>query len=265
MNTQFPAIAIEGDYVRATDHVEKGTALIDGKATVIAVVGILAGILATFGVGLIVLFLYPLFAAYMHRKAVARMHGSGVLVSNRQFPEIHHCLLTFQKRLRIKKNVSIYIGEGTVFDTFVVKYGRRNVILLSDELVDRCITSANPSALAFIIGHETGHIALKHTTVFRTLLRQFNKKLSRLDEYSADAVATALVGDPSIAYTGLLLLTISSTLLPYVSPENVILQAQEVAENKYTEKTEYRLSHPLLFNRLHRVLKTPERQKVGRR
>jgi len=39
-----------------------------------------------------------------------------------------------------------------------------------------------------------------------------------------------------------------------VHPASIIQQAQEVAQNKFSKKAERTLSHPLLLNRLHRVL-----------
>ena len=43
--------------------------------------------------------------------------------------------------------------------------------------------------------------------------------------------------------------------MPYVNPESIIRQAQEVAANRYSKKAELGLTHPLLLNRLHRVLR----------
>jgi len=81
-------------------------------------------------------------------------------------------------------------------------------VLLTDDMIHGCLASGRPQALAFIIGHELAHIALNHNGVFRSWMAQQMKKLGRLDEYSADAVATALVGDKMVAYHGLLLLTV---------------------------------------------------------
>jgi Zn-dependent protease with chaperone function len=80
------------------------------------------------------------------------------------------------------------------------------------------------------------------------------KLLGRLNEYSADAVATALVQDKNTAFQGLLLLTAGPGLLRFVNPQSVLQQAREVAENKYSKKAERTLSHPLLLNRISRVL-----------
>lgn len=129
------------------------------------------------------------------------------------------------------------------------------MVLLTDDIIHGCIASGNPKALSFVIGHELGHIALKHNGVLRSWLSKRFKKLSRLDEYSADAVGNALVQDKTIAFNGLLLLTVGYSMMPYVNYETVIAQAQEVASNKYSKKAEKSLTHPLLLNRLYRILR----------
>lgn len=250
MNEPFPEIRIDGGQIRPKDHVEPGTGLAVFAAFCLAAFGIAV----TCGIGLIGLPLYPLFAWYLHKKALAMIHGSGVLVGEDQFPQIHDCIMTFKQRLGVTKNVSIYIVEAKVINAFTVKYGKKNVILLTDDLIHGCLASHNPPVLSFIIAHELAHIALNHNSVFRSWMAQQLKRLGRLDEYTADSVAAALVGDKSLAYTGLLLLTIGYALLPYVNPASIVAQAREVAENKYSKKAEKVLPHPLLLNRLYRVL-----------
>jgi Zn-dependent protease with chaperone function len=204
---------------------------------------------------LIVLLFYPIIAAIMRKKALAMVHGSGIRVSDKQFPEIQKCLIKFKERLGITDDVSVYIVEDNIANAFVVKYGKKNVVLLTDDIIHGCIASGNPKALSFVIGHELGHIALKHNGVLRSWLSKRFKKLSRLDEYSADAVGNALVQDKTIAFNGLLLLTVGYAMMPYVNYETVIAQAQEVASNKYSKKAERSLTHPLLLNRLYRILR----------
>ena len=55
--------------------------------------------------------------------------------------------------------------EDNIANAFVVKYGKKNVVLLTDDIIHGCIASGNPKALSFVIGHELGHIALKHNGV----------------------------------------------------------------------------------------------------
>jgi Zn-dependent protease with chaperone function len=204
---------------------------------------------------LIVFLFYPLFACYLRRKATALIHGSGVHVSQDQFPEIHRCVEDFKGRLALRKDIDVYVVEDNVVNALAVRYGKKNVVLLTDDLIHGCLASGHPQALAFVIGHELAHISLNHNGVFRAWMAQHVKRLGRMDEYSADAVATVLVGDKTIAFHGLLLLTVGYALLAYINPESMIRQAQEVAQNKYSMKAERGLSHPLLLNRLHRILK----------
>jgi len=63
-----------------------------------------------------------------------------------------------------------------------------------------------------------------------------------------------LVGEKAVAFHGILLLTIGYALLPYVNQESLLKQTQEVVQNKYSKKAERTLTHPLLLNRLHRIL-----------
>ncbi|MBI3850198.1 MAG: M48 family metalloprotease [Verrucomicrobia bacterium] len=254
MNSQFPEIKVGGAPVNAKMHIEEGTGLAVFGAFFFAIIGTLFGILVSYGILLIILLFYPLFAWYLHKKATALIHGSGIRVSETQFPMIHHCVKDLADRLGLKKVVDVYIVEANVANAAAVKYGKKNVVILTDHLIHGCLAAGHPNALAFVIGHELAHITLNHNGVFRSWMAQHMKKLGRLDEYSADSVASALVGEREVAFHGLLLLTVGYALLPYVDPESIVQQAQEVASNKYSKKAERTLTHPLLLNRLHRVL-----------
>jgi hypothetical protein len=255
MNDPFPSITVPGGNVDAKQYIEPGTGRVVFLAFFAAIIGTLFAIVASFGVLLVVLIAYPLFAWYLRKKATALIHGSGVHISENQFPEIHRCVMDFKARLDLQKDIDVYVVEDNVTNAFSVKYGKKNVVLLTDDLIHGCLASGHPQALAFVIGHELAHISLNHNGVFRSWMSQHLKKLGRLDEYSADSTATALVGDKAIALHGILLLTVGYALLAYVNPESIVRQANEVAQNKYSKKAERGLTHPLLLNRLLRILK----------
>jgi len=254
MNNEFPMIKIDGEQINPQNHIEPGSGLMLFIAFFIAIIGTLVGVLFTYGILLIVFLLYPLFAWYVHKKAMALIHGSGVIVNEYQFPEIHECVITFKERLGITKDISVYIVEDNVLNAMAVRYGKKNVILLTDDIVQGCLLSGNPQTLSFVIAHELAHISLNHNGLFHSWIGKHLKKLGRLDEYSADNVSSALIGDTQIVYHGLLLLGIGYALLPYVNHESILKQAKEVAENKYTKKAEKSLTHPLLFNRIYHVI-----------
>lgn len=250
----FPSITIPGGPVDAKQFIEPGTKRAQSQAVAMAIIGTLFGILVSYGILLLILLVYPLIAWYLHKKATALIHGSGVHVGADQFPEIHHCVSDFRKRLGIQEEIEVYVVEDNVSNAFAVRYGKKNVVLLTDDLIHGCLASGHPHALSFVIGHELAHISLRHTGIIRSWMSRHLKKLGRMNEYSADAVATALVGDRSIAFHGLLLLTVGYALLPYVNPDSIVRQAREVDQNKYSKKAERLLTHPLLLNRLQRIL-----------
>ncbi len=254
MNTPFPEISVAGDRIDPRRFVEPGTGMALFGAWIIAILITPFLILMTYGVMLVVILCYPLIAWYLHRKAMAMIHGSGVRVDETQFPSIHACVTTFRERLGIRQDVVVYIVEDNITNAFAVRYGKKNVILLTDDLLHGCLASELPQALAFIIGHEMAHIALHHNGLIRSWIAKNMKKLGRLDEYTADSVALALIGDPRIAFHGLLLLTVGYALLPYVNSDSLIRQAREVAADKYSKKAERTLTHPLILNRIHRLM-----------
>jgi Zn-dependent protease with chaperone function len=257
MNATFPSISVGGsESVNAKQYIERGTGLAMFGAVFVAIIGTLLGIVVSYGVLLVVILFYPLIAWSLQKQAMALIHGSGVHVSEWQFPEIYRCVEAFKERLGLRKDVEVYIVEDNVTNAFAVRHGKKNVVLLTDDLIHGCVASGQPQALSFVIGHELAHIALNHNGLFRSWMSQYMRKLSRLDEYSADAVATALVVDKNLSFHGLLLLTVGYALLPYVNNDSIVQQAQEVAQNKYSKKAERRLTHPLLLNRLNRILAT---------
>ncbi|MEY2428572.1 MAG: hypothetical protein QOJ40_1457 [Verrucomicrobiota bacterium] len=251
---QFPEVSISGDKVDPRLCIERGTSGVVFGAFFIAIIGTLLGIVVSYGILLIILILYPLFSWYFHKKATALLHGSGVRVDETQFPQIHRCVETFKERLGLTGEIGVYIVEANILNAAAVRYGKKNVILLTDDLIHGCLASGNPQALAFVVGHELAHIALNHNGVFRSWMAKHMKKLGRLDELSSDTVALKLVNNADIAFHGLLMLTVGYALLPFVNRQSIVRQAREVALNKYSKKAERNLTHPLLLNRLHRIL-----------
>lgn len=254
-NVAFPSLAVEGGKVIAKDHVEPGTRAAVILGFIVGLIGFALGTLASYGIFLVVALLYPLSAWSQRRKATALIHGSGIRVSEDQFPEIHRCVTELKERLDLRKDVQVYIVESKAINASAMSFGRRNVVLLTNELIHGSLASGHPQSLAFVIGHELAHIALNHTAPLRSWMARSSKKLRRMDEYSADSVATALMGDRTIAFHGVLLLTVGHALLPHVNLASIIRQAQEVAADKYSKKAEKPLTHPLLLNRLQRILK----------
>ncbi len=249
----FPEIVIQGDDVDAKSCIAKGTSNALGVAYILGFFALIFGILVTYFTLLIAILLSPLITWYLNRKAMAMIHGSGVHVTQDQFPEIYDCVQEFSMRLGLKEAPAVYIVEEEVLNAAAVRIGKKNVILLTDDMIHGCIKAGNPRALAFIIGHELGHIALGHNNIVRGYISKVYKKLSRLDEYTCDQVGSALVQNNSIACFGLMILTVGPQLSKFVDFKVLLRQAVDVHKNKYSAKAENSLTHPLLLNRLYRI------------
>lgn len=133
---------------------------------------------------------------------------------------------------------------------FAVKLGKRELVLLTDDVIWGALQSRDPHALGFVVGHELGHIALGHTGAFRSMLSTAFKPLSRADELSRDNVAAKLVGNVDIAVHGVTLLTVGPQLLAYLNDEALLTQAQQVCADRLSKKAEKKLTHPLLLRRI---------------
>jgi Zn-dependent protease with chaperone function len=154
----------------------------------------------------------------------------------------------------LKAAPAIYIFEGNTINAIAARVAGRKVIILQDDLVDACLRSGDARTMGFVLGHEMAHHALGHTGLIRASLRLSLKKLSRLDEFSCDSVANALVHDSRVSATAIALLVTGPQLMPYLNLDALMKQAQEVSMEKAAKKAERKLTHPLLLRRLARFI-----------
>jgi Zn-dependent protease with chaperone function len=227
-----------------------GTAMLFGVALAIFLLLILT--VVTYGIALIALLISPIVEWTQARKTMARIRGSGLEVSPQQFPEIYACAQSFAQRMGMSELPDIFIVESSALNAAALRVGSRKVVILIDDIVDACLRSGDNRTLAFILAHEMAHHALGHTGYMHAHIVQAYKKLSRLDEFSCDQVANALVGDSTVSTRALVTLAVGPQLLPRVNLEAVYQQAAEVRANKLTKKAETKLSHPLILNRIAR-------------
>lgn len=251
----FPSISCSNTTaVDPQQFAAKGTTLWYMLAGIVALIVSVFLVISVWG---IVLIIFSAISSFLlRRKAAALIHGSGIKVSDRQFPAIYKCANDFKKRMNLSRDVDIYIVEDNISNAFAVRIGKKNIVLLTDDIIHACEVSGRVDSLGFILAHEMAHIALNHNGIFKSWAAQIIKIISRLNEYSADAVATALVGDRTTAFYGLLTLTTGGEMVKFVDPDEVVKQAQEVGNSRQTKKAERGLTHPLLLNRIHRIVTT---------
>src|SRR5215211_7044483 len=123
----------------------------------------------------------------------AGIRGSAVRLSRRQFPEIYDVKEDFARRLRLKRDPEIYVMSGNgVLNAFAASTFGYDFVVIHSELFSNTYQK-NKDALAFIIGHELGHLRLGHTRLWYQLSTAYvdrvpllGKFLSRAREFSCD-------------------------------------------------------------------------------
>lgn len=130
------------------------------------VLGLLAWIaliVGTFGGALIALVLGFVLYLFIQSTLIAHIKGNGVELSEAQFPDLYAQFTACCDRLQIKTRPQAYILNGNGgLNAFATKFlGTQFVVLMSD-VVDAMAKHAD--GVRFYIGHELGHLRMKHLT-----------------------------------------------------------------------------------------------------
>ncbi|MFI9504975.1 M48 family metalloprotease [Nocardia sp. NPDC052566] len=119
---------------------------------------------------------------------------NGVKMSPTQFPEGFQLVQEAAARFGMAKVPDAYVvlGNGQI-NAFASGHGFRRYVVVYSDLFEIGGAAREPDALAFIIGHEVGHIAAGHTSYWRQLgmflvpfLPFIGNALIRAQEYTAD-------------------------------------------------------------------------------
>ncbi len=128
------------------------------------VLGILAWLLlivGTFGVAL--LYVAAGFLVYLFAQSalIAHIKGNGVELSEAQFPDLHAQFTACCDKLQIKDRPKAYVmnGDGG-FNAFATRFLGTHFVVLYSNVVDAMAKHAD--GVRFYIGHELGHIRMKH-------------------------------------------------------------------------------------------------------
>ncbi|AUB81248.1 M48 family metallopeptidase [Candidatus Thiodictyon syntrophicum] len=118
-------------------------------------------IVGTVGVALVALGIGFVLYLFAQSTLIAHIKGNGVELSAAQFPDLYEQFTSCCERLQIKELPAAYIlNGGGGFNAFATKFlGAQFVVLLSD-VVDAM--NQHPDGVRFYIGHELGHLRMKH-------------------------------------------------------------------------------------------------------
>ncbi|MGC4991193.1 M48 family metalloprotease [Nocardia salmonicida] len=124
----------------------------------------------------------------------ATQRVNGVKMSPTQFPEGYRLVQEAAARFGMHKAPDAYVilGNGQI-NAFASGHGFRRFVVVYSDLFEIGGAAREPDGLAFIIGHEVGHIAAGHVSYWRQLgmfvapwLPVLGSSLIRAQEYTAD-------------------------------------------------------------------------------
>ena len=202
------------------------------------------------------LLLLPLVYVVYRNLMRASVRGSAVLVSREQFPDIAAVRDTFARQLHLRRVPELYVTNGNgQLNAFAASAYRVDFVVLHSELFANLYQN-NREGLAFIVGHEMGHIRLHHTRLWYQLsLALINwiplipGFLSRAREYSSDRHGAFV--EPR-GEEGLVLLTAGRYVYRQVDVANLLDQAAHV-RGFWPEVAQLTQSHPLTVWRLKKL------------
>jgi Zn-dependent protease with chaperone function len=128
----------------------------------------LALIVGTFGGALLLLGLGWVLGLFVHSALIAHLKGNAVEISQAQFPDLYAQFTECCRRLRIETPPQAYIVNGNgILNAFATKFLRTQYVVLTSDVVDAM--HGNAEGLRFYMGHELGHLRMKH--ISKQLLR----------------------------------------------------------------------------------------------
>ena len=183
----------------------------------------------------------------------AGIRGSAVRLSRRQFPDIYAVKDDFARRLELQRDPEIYLmsGNGTL-NAFAASTFGYDFVVIHSELFSNTYEN-NKDALAFIIGHELGHLRLGHTRLWYQLSTAYVDRvpllgdfLSRAREYSCDRHGAYVAPQGE---EGLVLLAAGRYVYKQVDVEQLLEQAQQF-RGFWPTLAQLPQSHPFTVRRI---------------
>ena len=183
----------------------------------------------------------------------AGTRGSAVRLSRRQFPDIYALKEDFAQRLGLRRDPEIYLmsGNGTL-NAFAASTFGYDFVVIHSELFSNTYEK-NKEALAFIVGHELGHLRLGHTRLWYQLSTAYvdrvpllGKFLSRAREFSCDRHGAYLAPQGE---QGLVLLAAGRYVYKEVDVEELLEQARQF-RGMWPIVAQLPQSHPFTVRRL---------------
>jgi Zn-dependent protease with chaperone function len=193
----------------------------------------LALIVGTVGVALIFIGFGVIAYLFAHSALIARLKGNGVELSAEQFPDLHAQFVECCRRLDMGEPPRAYVLNGNgMLNAFATKFLRDRYIVLMSDIVDA--VQGDAEALRFYIGHELGHLRMKH--ISKAIVRWpvlwlplVGAAYSRARESTCDRHGLACSGSRTHATHALCVLSAGRTRWKNLSVPTYVRQAEHTS------------------------------------
>lgn len=206
------------------------------------------------GVGLVVAPLALLFFFIKEGIYLGQLRGSGIRVSNRQFPEVQAHLEKYCTVLKMEVPEVLVVNHDGLLNAFAHRLHRKNMIVICSDVLELAYEQGEKE-LAFVVVHELAHLKLGHLKwhwlyLPGNLVPFLGSAYSRACEYSCDRIARHLV--PDGALFGLVSLAAGTKLYRQVNLSALYEQAEQDWDF-WTWFAEIQSTHPNLVNRIRAI------------
>lgn len=202
---------------------------------------------------------FVLFLIYAIGKIYGQARADGIRITPEQFGGVHAEWVAMAEKLGLQTVPELYLQNGNgklnAFATCIPGYRAFGVIY--SDILERALANDDRDALRFILGHELGHIRLKHVMWWYNLLTfvgnlpglnyLIGQPLSRARGYGYDKIGYALTGDR--ACKGLLLLAAGKHLYRQVDID-AYEKDQIAGGQKWAAVHNFFIDHPVISWRI---------------
>jgi Zn-dependent protease with chaperone function/competence protein ComGC len=163
-------------------------------SAVISILAWVALVVGTFGIALAYILFGYLFLIMAQSAFISYLKGTGVKISQEQFPDIHQRLVTCCNKVGLDEIPEAYILRTDFFNALATRFLGRHFVVLFSDVVDSL--EDQPGAIDFYLGHELGHIHRKHLLwspilMPASILPVIGAAMRRAEEYTCDRYGVA--------------------------------------------------------------------------
>jgi Zn-dependent protease with chaperone function/type II secretory pathway pseudopilin PulG len=237
--------------------------------TITLVLGLIGWVLitlASFGTILIYILIGAIAYLFAQSAWVVHIRGTAVQISPTQYPDLHARFEMCCQKLGMAKVPEAYVLNGNgVFNAFASRFMGRDFVVLYSDVIDAL--KDDPEGINFYMGHELGHIRLKHLTghfwrMPSLWLPLLGAAYSRAREYACDIHGRACCDTSETAARALIVLGAGATRWKDADLEAYSHQAV-TNQGFWASFHEIIAGYPWLTKRVARTL-DPQRPAPGR-